>query len=230
MAYHASQLYSRNVGALLLHLAPGGRARARLGRRDHERRLRNATRRRARDDLTFVIELTILVLAAFLGFEVVSKVPTMLHTPLMSGTNFIHGIVIVGAIIILGFADDSFTKAVGLRRDGARDGERRRWLVRDRPHARDVQAQAGAQEGRRRVISDPDVLGLLYLVSIVCFVLALRFLSSPKHARRGNWIGGVGMLVAIATTLLIDGISNWALDRRRGGDRERRRRRSGRGG
>ena len=64
-------------------------------------------------ELTFVVELTILVLAAFLGFEVISKVPTMLHTPLMSGTNFIHGIVIVGAIIILGFADDTFTKAVG---------------------------------------------------------------------------------------------------------------------
>ena len=61
------------------------------------------------------------------------------------------------------------------------------------------------------MISDPDVLGLLYLVSIVCFVLALRFLSSPRHARRGNWLGGVGMLVAITTTLLIDGISNWAL-------------------
>jgi NAD(P) transhydrogenase subunit beta len=61
------------------------------------------------------------------------------------------------------------------------------------------------------VISDPDVLGLLYLASIVCFVLALRFLSSPKHARRGNWLGGAGMVVAIATTLLIDGISNWAL-------------------
>ena len=61
------------------------------------------------------------------------------------------------------------------------------------------------------MISDPDVLGLLYLVSIVCFVLALRFLSSPKHARRGNWLGGVGMLVAIATTLAVDGISNWAL-------------------
>ena len=63
-------------------------------------------------DLTFVVELTILVLAAFLGFEVVSKVPTMLHTPLMSGTNFIHGIVIVGAIIVLGFADDTFTKTI----------------------------------------------------------------------------------------------------------------------
>ncbi len=64
-------------------------------------------------DTSLVVELTILVLAVFLGFEVVSKVPTMLHTPLMSGTNFIHGIVIVGAIIVLGFADDDVTKAIG---------------------------------------------------------------------------------------------------------------------
>ena len=49
-----------------------------------------------------VFELTILVLAIFLGIEVISKVPTMLHTPLMSGTNAIHGIVIVGAIIVMG--------------------------------------------------------------------------------------------------------------------------------
>jgi NAD(P) transhydrogenase subunit alpha len=45
---------------------------------------------------------------------VISKVPTMLHTPLMSGTNAIHGIVIVGAILIEGAADDTFTKIVGL--------------------------------------------------------------------------------------------------------------------
>ena len=49
-----------------------------------------------------VIELTILVLAIFLGVEVISKVPAMLHTPLMSGTNAIHGIVIVGAILVAG--------------------------------------------------------------------------------------------------------------------------------
>ena len=49
-----------------------------------------------------VFELTILVLAIFLGVEVISKVPTLLHTPLMSGTNAIHGIVIVGAIIVTG--------------------------------------------------------------------------------------------------------------------------------
>jgi NAD(P) transhydrogenase subunit alpha len=63
--------------------------------------------------LSLVIELTILVLAIFLGFEVISKVPTMLHTPLMSGTNFIHGIIVVGAILVLGEADDTFLKVVG---------------------------------------------------------------------------------------------------------------------
>ena len=64
-------------------------------------------------NLSLVIELTILALAIFLGFEVISKVPAMLHTPLMSGTNFIHGIIIVGAIIVLGEADDTFLKVIG---------------------------------------------------------------------------------------------------------------------
>jgi NAD(P) transhydrogenase subunit alpha len=49
-----------------------------------------------------ITELTVLVLAIFVGFEVISKVPTLLHTPLMSGTNAIHGIVLVGAIIVAG--------------------------------------------------------------------------------------------------------------------------------
>jgi len=61
------------------------------------------------------------------------------------------------------------------------------------------------------MISDPDVIGLFYLVAIVCFILALRFLSSPKHARRGNWVGGLGMLVAIGTKLALEGIGNWGL-------------------
>jgi NAD(P) transhydrogenase subunit alpha len=61
-----------------------------------------------------VFEVTILVLAIFLGFEVISKVPTLLHTPLMSGTNAIHGIVIVGAMIVLGQPDkNAFTWVVG---------------------------------------------------------------------------------------------------------------------
>ena len=61
------------------------------------------------------------------------------------------------------------------------------------------------------MISDPDVLALLYLVTIVCFVVSLKFLSSPRHARKGNWVGGAGMVVAIGTTLLIEGHENWAL-------------------
>jgi len=49
-----------------------------------------------------MFEVTILVIAIFLGIEVISKVPTLLHTPLMSGTNAIHGVVIVGAMLVLG--------------------------------------------------------------------------------------------------------------------------------
>jgi H+-translocating NAD(P) transhydrogenase subunit beta len=53
---------------------------------------------------------------------------------------------------------------------------------------------------------------LLYLVTIVCFVLALRFLSSPRTARRGNWVGAAGMAVAIAVTLAQPGVSiNWEI-------------------
>ena len=61
------------------------------------------------------------------------------------------------------------------------------------------------------MISDSNVIGLLYLATIVCFILALRFLSSPRHARKGNWVGGAGMLIAIATTLAQKGIGNWWL-------------------
>jgi NAD(P) transhydrogenase subunit alpha len=50
-------------------------------------------------------ELAILVLAAFVGFEVISKVPNTLHTPLMSGTNAIHGIVVLGGLLLIGHVD-----------------------------------------------------------------------------------------------------------------------------
>ena len=58
-------------------------------------------------------EITIFVLAVFVGFEVISKVPTTLHTPLMSQTNAIHGIVMIGGLIAIGVADDTLEKAIG---------------------------------------------------------------------------------------------------------------------
>jgi NAD(P) transhydrogenase subunit alpha len=55
-----------------------------------------------------VQNLTILVLAGFVGFAVISKVPNTLHTPLMSGTNAIHGIVLLGGLLLIGTAGDGF--------------------------------------------------------------------------------------------------------------------------
>ena len=55
--------------------------------------------------MDLLTEIAILVLAAFVGFEVISKVPNTLHTPLMSATNAIHGIVLLGAILVIGPAD-----------------------------------------------------------------------------------------------------------------------------
>jgi NAD(P) transhydrogenase subunit alpha len=50
--------------------------------------------------MDLVVEFTIFVLAAFVGFEVISKVPATLHTPLMSGANAIHGVVLVGVMLL----------------------------------------------------------------------------------------------------------------------------------
>jgi H+-translocating NAD(P) transhydrogenase subunit alpha len=58
--------------------------------------------------------LTVFVLAVFVGFEVVSKVSSTLHTPLMSGANAIHGVILVGAVIVAGQADDTLVLVVAL--------------------------------------------------------------------------------------------------------------------
>ena len=59
------------------------------------------------------VALYIFMLAAFVGYEVISRVPVILHTPLMSGSNFIHGIVLVGAMVALGLADSTLEKVIG---------------------------------------------------------------------------------------------------------------------
>ncbi|MEA2439029.1 MAG: H+-translocating transhydrogenase subunit alpha [Thermoleophilaceae bacterium] len=62
--------------------------------------------------MDILTSLTILTLAAFVGFEVISKVPNTLHTPLMSGTNAIHGIVLLGALLVISSASGSFNKVI----------------------------------------------------------------------------------------------------------------------
>ncbi|RZZ81997.1 NAD(P) transhydrogenase subunit alpha [Pseudoxanthomonas winnipegensis] len=63
--------------------------------------------------MSWVIALYVFMLAAFTGYEVIGKVPSILHTPLMSGSNFIHGIVVVGAMHALFNADTAAGQAIG---------------------------------------------------------------------------------------------------------------------
>ena len=126
MAANASQLYAKNIENLLGllvdeegKLSSTSRTRSSPGacitheRRDPATSARpRAARGRPSDcsSMDLMTEITIFVLAAFVGFEVISKVPTTLHTPLMSQTNAIHGIVMLGGLIV-----------VGLRRRRARE-------------------------------------------------------------------------------------------------------------
>ncbi len=60
-----------------------------------------------------VLGIYVFIMAMFVGFEVISRVPSVLHTPLMSGTNAIHGIVILGAMLVAGAADTPLLKVIG---------------------------------------------------------------------------------------------------------------------
>lgn len=60
-----------------------------------------------------IVALYIFMLAAFTGYEIIARVPVILHTPLMSGSNFIHGVVVVGAMLALGHAETPTEQALG---------------------------------------------------------------------------------------------------------------------
>ena len=64
-------------------------------------------------ELSGFAALYIFMLAAFTGYEVIAKVPAILHTPLMSGSNFVHGIVLVGAMVAMGHADTTAGLVIG---------------------------------------------------------------------------------------------------------------------
>ena len=122
MPYDASRLYARNVTELLGVCLHEGRVE--LAEDDDVIAgclvchggavVHPAVLERLHVNTQLIHELTVLALAVFVGFEVISKVPTMLHTPLMSGTNAIHGIVIVGAILVAGVGGSGLATILGL--------------------------------------------------------------------------------------------------------------------
>ncbi len=161
-------------------------------------------------------DITIFVLALLVGFEVISKVPATLHTPLMSAANSIHGIVLAGAMLIavtannalgyiLAFVAAAFA-AMNVVGGYVVTGRMLKMFHRSRaPVRRRRHAGRGRRPRRRRpgMSSFDWITQLLYVAAAVCFVLGLHLMNSPASARRGNQVSTAGMVLAIATTFAL---------------------------
>ena len=140
-----------------------------------------------------ILELYVFVLAAFVGYMVISRVPPLLHTPLMAATNAISGISLVGSIIAAGAQHNLVCDDPRLRRCRVRDEQHRRRVPHHGSHAEDVQARR--QEGPAPQASASHAMmtpasQVSYLVASVLFILGLRSLTRPDKARRGMQHGG----------------------------------------
>ena len=152
-----------------------------------------------------IINLTVFVLAVFVGYHVVWNVTPALHTPLMSVTNAISGIILVGAMLAAGPAETDWgvwlgAVAVTLAAINVFGG----FLVTQR-----MLEMFRKKDKKGSQSMSANTVALAYLIASVFFILALKGLSSPLTARRGNLFGMVGMAIAVVTTLTIT--KNWAL-------------------
>ena len=165
------------------------------------------TRRAAKAD--FLTLLYVLMLATFTGLLVIRNVSRLLHTPLMSLTNAISAIAVVGSIMLAGRQETDFHH--GPRRGGGvrLDDQHRQRLPAHRPDAQDVQ-EAGAGQ-----VMNDNVIQPIYLVSAVLFILSLMWMNHPSTARRGVFAGVVAMVAAIGGTLLLPEIHSYRLDHHR---------------
>jgi H+-translocating NAD(P) transhydrogenase subunit beta len=147
-----------------------------------------------------LVSLYVFVLAGFLGFELINKVPPTLHTPLMSGANAMSGITVIGALTLVTVASPSVGVVLG--RAGADPGhdQRRRRVPGHRPDAGDLR---GPQ------VTTTDLTALLALGSIALFVVGLKRLSRVRTARSGNALMAGGMLLAVLITLLEIGVVDY---------------------
>ena len=142
-----------------------------------------ATQQSAHAGSPFVFELTVFVLAVFVGYYVVWRVTPALHSPLMSVTNAISSVIIVGALIAAGPRGHQLCQDHGLRRGDAGRGQHLRRLHRHPAHAANVPAQEIA--GRQGHPMSESLSALLYLVASVCFIMALaRPVLAGDGARR----------------------------------------------
>ena len=143
--------------------------------------------------------LTVFALAIVIGYYVIGHVHHALHTPLMSVTNAISGIIVVGALLQIGQGDTAVTVLAFVAILLAQHQHLRR-LRGDPPHARDVlpQLMTGRDDLSDRTAVEPQAA---YIVAALLFILALAGLSKHETARPGNVFGIAGMAVALAATI-----------------------------
>jgi NAD(P) transhydrogenase subunit beta len=187
------------------------------------------------DPKDFELGLYIFLLAGFLGYHVISRVPPLLHTPLMSATNAISGISLIGSLVIAGSGYGALSTLLGflavccsatnvfggflitdrmlkMFKKEEEETERRR---RARLAGAQLLALAVALAGVLALLYWLGVLGdvparavlsFLYILSAVLFILGLKGLSSPKWARTGMFLAEFGMAVAVVGTLFHEDI------------------------
>ena len=155
-----------------------------------------------------ITSLYVFMLAAFIGFEVIRRVSPLLHTPLMSLTNALDAIAVVGAIILAGEQQEPARHHSRHHRHRRRHQQHRRRIHHHRPHAEDVQERA-ERPSHDRPLGAEYVIEVPYLIAAALFILSLKWLSSPATARRGIFAGEVGMLLAIVGTLFYKGIVDY---------------------
>src|SRR5262245_25198744 len=190
------------------------------------------------EQLNLEIGLYIFILAAFLGFHVITRVPPLLHTPLMSATNAISGISLIGSLVVCGDTSRGLVStilgflAVACSSVNVFGG----FLITDRMLR---MFRQGKDDGATSFFSlerlmvpvsclvclvalglsiyfiqkDPEharsVLTYTYILSAVLFILGLKGLSSPRYARNGMLLAALGMAVAIVGTLFHQDIKAW---------------------
>ncbi len=163
--------------------------------------------------------LFVFMLATFVGFQVIQNVSRLLHTPLMSLTNAISAIAIVGSIIIAGEEKDTISLVLGCRRRRRLDDQHRQRLPDHGPHAQDV-----PREGEAAVSAVEHLTQASYLAAAALFVFSLRWLSSPKTARQGVVAGVAGDGAGGVWHAAPSRDRQLHVDRRRAGDRDAHRR------
>jgi NAD(P) transhydrogenase subunit beta len=178
----------------------------------------------------FELGLYIFLLAGFLGFHIISRVPPLLHTPLMSATNALSGISLIGSLVVAGAGYSPLSTVLGFLAvacsatnvvGGFLITDRMLRMFRSEHHDESaprppLYGRLGAALGVVGVlgvlywlghhygIPAREVLRYLYLLSAVLFILGLKGLSSPRYARSGMLLAAVGMVAAVTGTLFHD--------------------------